>query len=82
MSQDPTCAYCQAGCLDLQGICTECDGCMRLHCQCDPCQHGKTREEACFFCGRGNVALFSAVVQADDIDGDLRWLVGHTEELA
>lgn len=77
MPQDSNCVVCNAQRPNLVGICTECEGCMAEHCDCPICQHGKARVEACFFCGRGNVALFSAVVQADDIDADLEWLMNR-----
>ena len=78
MPQHPTCAECNAGRPTLQGVCTDCDGCMRLHCECDPCQHGKARAAMCVFCERDEMPhLFEAVVQADDIDADLRWLMGE-----
>jgi hypothetical protein len=77
MPQHPTCAECNAGRPNLQGICTLCDGCMRLHCGCDPCQHGKAQAEECVFCERAVVPLLDALVQADDVDADLRWLMGE-----
>lgn len=78
MSQDPNCAVCNAERPNLVGICVECDGCMRLHCQCDPCQHDKPRADECVFCQRVATPLLDALVQADDIDADLRWLMGDS----
>jgi hypothetical protein len=49
MARDPNCDFC----LEVQGVCTECDGCFGEHCQCDPCAHNKFRDEACVFCVRG-----------------------------
>jgi hypothetical protein len=34
------------------GICIYCDGCFINCCTCDPCQHGKRRDEECVFCER------------------------------
>ena len=82
MGQHPTCAVCNAGRPDLQGICVECDGCFHEHCQCPVCQHGKTRLEDCVFCDRQTLPPVDAIVQADDIESDLRWLVGHEEEMS
>lgn len=76
MPQHPTCVECNAGRPEFQGVCTDCDGCMRLHCQCDPCQHGKARLEECVFCQRGTMALLDAIVIEDDIAADLHWLMG------
>lgn len=82
MPQNPNCGVCNAERPNLQGICTECDGCFVDHCQCDPCQHGRARSEQCCFCERGMVPLLDAVVTADDIESDLRWLMGHEQELS
>jgi hypothetical protein len=38
-------------CKDFGGICTICEESMKT-CQCDPCQHGRTRQEECVFCER------------------------------
>lgn len=82
MSQHPTCPECNAGRPDLQGICTECDGCFRLHCDCTHCAHGKSRVDDCVFCARCSTPLLEMLIQAADIESDLRWLVGHEEELS
>ncbi len=42
---------CEA-CQDVCGRCTECQKCMLTHCACNPCQHGRYREEECVFCRR------------------------------
>jgi hypothetical protein len=41
-------------CVDcgIQGVCIECYGCFHQCCTCDPCQHGRTRQEKCVFCER------------------------------
>lgn len=75
MSQDPNCAVCNAGRPYLVGICTECGGCFGNHCDCFVCQHGQQRTEHCVFCGRDVGPLLDAVVLADDIESDLRWLM-------
>jgi hypothetical protein len=82
MARDSECVICNASRPDLVGICVECDGCFGAHCDCPVCQHGKTRTDDCVFCGREVSPLLEALVQADDIESDLQWLVGHTEELA
>ena len=46
--RDPDCMACQG----VQGVCTDCEGCMVEHCKCDPCQHGRARAEGCGFCRR------------------------------
>lgn len=51
------------------------------HCQCDPCQHDKARIDECVFCERNATvveSLLDAVVRADDIEADLRWLMGES----
>ena len=81
MPRDPECIVCHAGRPNLQAICTECDGCMVEHCQCDPCQHDKARIDECVFCERNATvveSLLDAVVRADDIEADLRWLMGES----
>jgi len=78
MPQHPTCPRCNAGRPDLRGICTDCDGCMSEHCQCDPCQHGKSQEEECVFCLRWS-SVIDVMVRHDDIDADLRWLTGGSD---
>jgi hypothetical protein len=52
MARDPNCDFC----LGAYGICTECEGCMFDHCECDPCAHGKARIEECIFCDRHSVS--------------------------
>jgi hypothetical protein len=73
MPQHPACGACNAGKPDLQGICTDCDGCMSQHCQCDPCQHGKARSEECVFCERPS-ALADVMVNTDALQDDIDWL--------
>lgn len=82
MPQHPTCVVCNATRPNLQGICSECEGCMATHCQCNPCSHGQERIAGCVFCNREPKSLLDAVVQADDIEADLRWLMGPSEEMS
>ena len=82
--RDPNCDRCNAV-RDLQGICTDCNGCFNQHCQCNPCAHGKDRSEDCIFCGRGYRPLVSAMVDSESasIQRDLEWLFGSdANELA
>lgn len=77
--RDPACDFCA----EAVGICTECSGCFGGHCQCDPCQHGRRRDQQCVFCVRGFTSLIDAAVQAepDDIQKSLDWLMSdHTKE--
>ena len=78
MPRDSECIVCNAGRPNLQAICTDCDGCMVEHCQCDPCQHGKTRAEECVFCQRGfALPLSDVMVMRDNVEDDINWLLGE-----
>ena len=78
MAKDSSCAICNAERPDFQGVCTECDGCFGDHCDCVVCAHDKPRADECVFCQRVAPQLLDALVQADDIDADLRWLMGDS----
>ena len=75
MPRDPNCAVCNAGRPNLRGICTDCNGCMIEHCQCDPCQHNKKRSEECVFCERF-FALIDLLPLRDNTEDDIKWLFG------
>ena len=79
MARDPNCDFCTAGAPNLQGICTDCDGCLGEHCQCDPCQHDKKRSEECVFCGRGYTPLVDSLPLRDNIEDDIKWLFGGSD---
>ena len=77
MPQDPNCVVCNAVRPNLCGICTDCEGCFGEHCQCDPCAHGKTRDEECGFCMRGfALSLSDVMVMRDNMADDIEWLTG------
>lgn len=57
-------------CLGVQAVCVECGKCMRTHCNCDPCQHGKSRFVACGFCNRDvDLNLNGSTRKPDDVLG-------------
>ena len=69
MAWNPNCVKCLA----IVGACVSCGGCFDQHCECDPCQHGYSREKImeCVQCRpitlEDLAALEDAANEADDL---------------